>query len=418
MVNRIVRTLTTRNARTSAVFYFGSFAGNVGNYLFHLVLMRILAPEAYGEFLSYLSFLYLITIPAGTLTMVVSKYAADFYGRHDDTRLNKFFYLILHKVFLPSVILAGLVMLLSPFLAEPLKAQELAFVVLGINIILSFLSGILNSYLMALQNFEFLVISGLVQVVLKAVLAYWLIQMGFGATGGVIAVLLSGVLGLVIVWWKLKPVVYPKLIKEVRFRINLRSFFTYSLMLSAGSLSLISVDVLLVRYWLSPHESGIYSSLSVLGRMIFFGLSPFSMLILPVVSKKFVSGQSTKPVWWKLAGVTGLFGVIGVGVFSLRPELVIRLLSGVQYVEGSPWLWMFAVGMLFFSLSKLVLTYFMGVNHEKANVLLLVVVILQPLLIMVWHGSISQVAVVNLIIQSGLLFSLMVYYRVAVREIK
>jgi O-antigen/teichoic acid export membrane protein len=360
----------------------------------------------------------LITIPAGTLTTVVSKYAADFYGQHDNERLNSFFYLMLHKVFIPSIIMAGLVMLLSPLLAGPLKAQKLAFVVLSFNIILSFLGGILNSYLMALQMFVFQVITGFLQVILKICLTYWFVQIGFGATGGVISVLVTGVVGLLIAWWKIKAVVYPKIRKSVIFKIKLKEYFTYSFILSAGSLSLISVDVLLVRYFFSPHDSGIYSSLSVLGRMIYFGLAPLSLLILPVVSKKFAGGEKTKPVWWKLAGTTILFGLIGVGIFSSVPDAVVRLLSGVQYIEGGGLLWLFAVGMLLYALSKLLLTYFMAVNGEKANWILLLVMFLQPVMILMWHESLRQVAMINLIIQSGLLAGLMVYYKVAVGKVR
>ncbi len=417
-MRQLFKLLTTKNAQKSAVFYFGSFGTSVGNYLFHLMLMRILAPAAYGEFLSYLSFLYLITIPAGTVTTVVSKYVADFYGQKDNVRINQFFYLLLQKVFLPSLVLAGLVMLFSPLLAEPLKAQKLAFIVLGINIVTSFLGAILNSYLMAFQQFIFLVVANGLQIIVKIGLAFLLIKSGFGATGGVIATLLAGLVSLAIVGWRLKSAIYPPLKKLKQLQVRLKTFFTYSFIFSAGNLSLISVDVLLVRYFFTPHDSGIYSALSVLGRMIYFGLTPFSVLLLPVVSKRFASQEKTQPVLWKLTGVAILFGGIGVAVFSTVPELVVRLLSGVQYLEGSQWLWMFALSMWLFALSRLLLSYLMAVSKEKANLILLLAIIIQPVLIGIWHANIGQVVMINLLIQGGLFACLSWYYKVAVRKIK
>ena len=72
-MKQITKHLTTPTAKNSSLFYFGSLFINFGRYLFHLLLLRFLSPSSYGEFLSYVSLLYLLTIPSGVIQTLVSR---------------------------------------------------------------------------------------------------------------------------------------------------------------------------------------------------------------------------------------------------------------------------------------------------------------------------------------------------------
>lgn len=409
-MRKLTEILLSKNAKTTAVYYAGSFVLNVGNYLFHLMMMRMLLPEAYGEFLSYISFFSLLTIPASSIVTVVLRYAAGFYGKDDKERINYFFYYMLNLVVWPSLLLSILVIGFSSVLAVFLKAHAIAFVALGFNLLISFTGAILGAYLLAFQQFLFQMIAGGITLMLKLFFAYIFLSIGLGATGGVVAILLSGFLRLFVVFGKIKPNVYPRIKKKVKLNIKLKKFLSYSIIYAAGGVSLISVDVLLVRYFLPVHDSGIYSALSVLGRMIYFGLTPLSMLVLPMVSKRYAVKQKTKSVLWKLFAVTSGLGLLGVAIFIWKSSLMVRIFSGSQYVEGNGLLWGFAVAMLMYALSRLLLSYFMAVEKENSNLWLLVAMLLQPLLIIIWHNGLHQLMMINLVVQSILFIGLLVYY--------
>ena len=407
----------TPNAKKSAVFYVGSFVSNIFNYLFHLMLLRLLAPEAYGEFLSYISFLYLITIPAETVSTLVTKYIASYRGRHDQTSIKRFFYLMLYRVVIPSAVLSLVIILASGFLASTFKAHPAAFVVLGVNIILTFFSAIVGSYLLAFQGYIFNVVASLIGIILKIAIAYGLVSRGSGALGGVIATFISGMVTAGIIFFKIKPAVYPNAKGHPKLDIKISQFFTYSFILSAGSLSLISSDVLLVRYFFPEHASGIYSALSVLARMIYFGLAPLSMLMIPIVASRFSAGIKTKEVLYKLSIAMLILGGIGTTIFWSAPDLVVRLLSGQQYQAVGSLLGVATLAMMLFSLSRLILLYFMSVGHQRANLFLLAALVAQPVLIFLFHQSLSQIIHINLIIQFCLLTSLLLYYRIALKQV-
>lgn len=410
-MKRIIGPLTSRNARVSAIHYFGSFIVNIGNYFFHLVLLRLLSPQAYGEFLSYISFLYVISIPSQTVNLLVSKHVASFLGKNDSLRINAFFYYLLKKTLLPTLVLALFLVLTSSQLSSLFKADSTAFIILSISLILSLFSSIIRSYLLAFQKFVFNTTLSLLEILIKAGLALIFIKLGLSATGVILAMFLTGVISIFISFSQVKTAIYPRKKFKSSLNINLKKSVFYSLIFSAGSLCLLSVDVLMVRLFFSPLESGVYSAMSVLARMIFYGLAPLTTLMLPFISRRFAANRPTKTVLFKLSAAIIFFGIIGVSIFSFFPVTIVRILSGSAYLSGASLLPLFSLSLLFLALSYVILTYLIAVNKNKATLALLPAFILQPLLIFFFHTNLNQVILINLGIQVFLLtFFLICYY--------
>lgn len=404
-MKRFVNIFTTPSARSSAIFYFGNFAVSVGRYFFHLLLLRFLLPAEYGEFLAYLSLLYLLGIPNATVGNVVTKFVAEFLGRHDSRSINEFFYYIIEKLAPISLVLGAFLVILAGPLSVLFKAHPAAFIILGLSLFVGLISTVLRSYLLAFQRFTAQIFTGFLETILTLILALIFIEIGLSATGAVLAQILAVVIGVIAGLILIRKAILPaKLFSHKAF--NLKSFTGYSLIFAVGSLSLISSDVLLVRYFFSEHLSGIYSSLSVIGRIIYFGLGPLIALVLPIASHRHASTGKSRGVFLKLGSVILLFGLSATAIFSLFPQLVIKVLSGTNYLEAAAFLPIFAVSMLFFSLNLFIVSYFMAIGKPKVNLYLLLTTLAQPIIILVFHQSLSQVVWSNLILESVLFSSL------------
>ena len=183
----------------------------------------------------------------------------------------------------------------------------------------------------------------------------------------------------------------------------------YAFLFSLGTMSLISTDVLMVRYLFDEHTSGLYSSLSILGRMIFYGLSPLTALALPIATHRYANRGTARSVFIKLGSALLFLGLIGAGIFSFFPELIIRVFSGAQYLAEAPYLSIFAFTMVFFALNQFVISYLMATNRPQANILLLVATVAQPCLFIICRASFSLVIWSNLVIQAVLLLSLFAF---------
>lgn len=406
-MKQITKHLTTSTAKNSSIFYFGSLFINFGRYLFHLLLLRFLSPALYGEFLSYVSLLYLLTIPSGVIQTLVSRDVSLFFGKKDLVSIKQFFYFLSPLALVPALLISILVILLSGPLARLLTADPAAFMVLSLMTVTSILGAVLRSYLPALQRFTTQVIIGFIELLVLISSAYLFLIFKLGALSGVLAMFISSFIAILLSAYFLRSYLLPRPKKLNNFKIN--HIFTYSLIFSAGTLSLMSTDVLLVRYFFSSHDSGLYSALSVIGRMIFFGLTPLGSLILPIAASRYASKQPTHSVYVKLILSATFLGIGAVLLFSLFPDLVVRLLSGNEYLSITSLIPFISLTMFFLSLNQLTLSYLLAVGKEKSTYLLLFFTLLQPLLIIILHTSLYQVITLNLTLQLCLFLTLVIY---------
>lgn len=408
IMRRIFKIFTTPTARSTAFFYFGNFAVSIGRYLFHVLLMRLLLPSEYGEFLAYLSLLYILGIPNATISSVVVKFVSDFRGKEDRHSIKALFYHLIKQLTPVSLSLGLVLILLSGTLSSALKALPVAFVILGISIFISLISTVVRSYLLAFQHLIAQIIIGLVEVLTTLFLASIFIFMGLSATGAVLAQILAGIVSLLISLWVIRGDIYPY-VSKAKLNFSLGSFTGYSLIYALGSTSLISTDVLMVRYFLTEHLSGIYSSLAVIGRATYFGLGPLISLILPIASHRHSWSGSSKSVFYKLGAVILFIGLLSTAIFVIFPELVISLISsGGNYLQAAGYLPVFALAILIFSLNLFLINYFMAIGKPEINLYLLIITILQPIVIFFFHENISQIVWTNLLIECSL-FIVLIY---------
>ena len=408
-MERLLRAISTPTARLTAIYYFGNFSLNVGRYLFHLILLRFLVPAQYGEFLSYLSLTYLLGIPTGTLITVITKYVSEFKAKDDDASMKHFFYYLLKIIGPIALSLSLLLIIFANPLAALFKAHSTAFIVLGVSVFLSLFQTITMSYLIALQRFIFYTVIGFLGVASTIGLSILFINLGLGATGPVLAQLFAVLITTIIMFASLRAKLLPieKGHTSPKFKISV--FTGFSFIYALGTLSLISTDILTVRVFFDTHISGMYSALSILGRMILFGLTPLTTIVLPLATHRQIATGSARSVFFKLGGSLLLLGVVGAGIFTLFPVTVISLLSGTAYLEIAPLLSAFSLSMVFFALSQFMISYSMAIGLPQANFFLLFATILQPILFYLSRFSLPQAVYANFSIQLGLFLALLIF---------
>lgn len=402
--------ITTPTARSSAIFYFGSFANSFGRYLFHLILLRLLTPGDYGEFLSYLSLMYLLSVPTNTIASIITKYVAEFRGQKDDRAINLFFYYLVKIVSPVTLVIGSFLIIFSSSLAVIFKAHPLAFVVLGISMFISLISAIIRSYISAFHRFVFQTWLGFIDVLLTIILAVFFIHLGWGPTGVVIAQLLAGIIGTILAFINIRSFIWPMMKQTKAIKFSLTGFTGFSLIYSFGFLSLISSDVLLVRHFFDTTTSGLYSSLSILGRMLYFGLSPLLSLVIPIAAHRHAATGNSKTVFYKLGSVFFILGLGATTIFTLFPQLIVHLLSGSNYSAIAHLLPFVAFTMFLLSLNQFIVSYLMAIGRANCTIILLIISLAQIILIYLIHSSISQIITINLILEIILIIGLSIYF--------
>ncbi len=176
----------------SFVLLVGSVIGNFGNYLYHLLMGRMLGPSDYGTLISLISLIYITGVPFGILSLLVVKYISSLTTSLGLGAAHEFYSKIANKL-LPLAILGFVLLsLLSPLINSflNLNATGLIIMVIFFSVFGVFVN--LNSAtLQGLLYFKLNSVISIVQSLSKLILAFVLVYFGFKVFGAISAVLIN-----------------------------------------------------------------------------------------------------------------------------------------------------------------------------------------------------------------------------------
>ncbi len=263
---------------------------------------------------------------------------------------------------------------------------------------LGFLRGLLRFKAFSLMSF--------LGPFLKFLFGVGLAALGFGLWGVTWGLIISS--GLTIV------------VALLLLRKNLRTSFTgssfvktdllkYALPTTVTLLALAAfynTDVILVKHFFSPEEAGIYGSVVMIGRIIFFGLSSVVMVAFPMAAEKQERGENPFAVLHKSLLLVVPGALIGVLVYFLLPRFLVTLLFGSQYLAAVPYLGVFAVFMGLYAVVDLISRFFLSIGNFRPAIFLAIFSVLQIALLCFFHETLDQVIYGNIVVMTGVLATL------------
>jgi len=406
----IKRFLGNQLARGSLVLFVGMMIGSFGSYLFHLLMGRMLGPEEYGVLSSIISILYFLSIPTMVFTLVIAKFISSYLGRGESQKIGDLFSLFFKKSFLLSSAISLAFLLLTPFLQRFLKIDSTLILVVITGVIFFSLPLAVNrGFLQGLMNFSWLALISASETILKLFLAIFLVLSGLKSFGATLAYSISSFLSLLIAFYPVRNYFSFTAGKKIDDFGKMVKFSLPVLISNISFISLYSLDVILIKHYFSAYQAGLYASVSILGKVIFWFASPVVTVLFPLMSKR----QSEKRNFFEVLILAILFiGLAGVGIIFLYrtyPNLMIILLFGKQYLEASRYLFGFAIFIFLHTLSFSLVNAYLSLSKTTAVLLPGLAAISQGILIGLFHQDISQVILICQIVCGILLVSLLLF---------
>lgn len=380
----------------SFLMFGGSMAINAINYLYHLVMGRILGPSSYGVLASLFSLLYIVSIVPLSTSVSIVKFISS---AKNEGELSSVYYGIKNYVFKFSAVLLVIYILIAFPLANFLKIQDnISVIMVGPIMFFSIITLVNQSTSQGLLKFIGFVVPNLISSLVKLGVGVLLVLIGYSVGGAIFGVLSGAIFAYLVSSLAISNVV--KNVKNAKFDVN--KFVNYSLpvLLQAFAFTaLFSVDVLLAKHFLSEFEAGIYASLSTLGKVIYFATSPISSVMFPIISKRFSSGERYNKIFFTSLSLTlGVSHAI-VFVYWRFPNLVINTLFGSNFFSGSENLVFMGVFMVFYSTSNLLMNFYL--SRGKTWVVVFPVIASFAQLIFIYffyHSSITEIIKVSMYI--------------------
>ncbi|MBO1754065.1 oligosaccharide flippase family protein [Allobranchiibius sp. CTAmp26] len=352
---------------------------NALGYLLVLMLSRTLGPEDFGGYSALSTFGVLLAIPAGAFQVVIARRVAA-SARHEVTTG-------LRLASGVSVVLFAATALGSAGLRDAFHLSSAwSPVLMGATLLPMTLTGCFQGVLLGAHRLRALSLLYVVTALTRLAAAVVATVAGFSVVE-VFAVMLLAAIATALVGAALCRT-------EVR-RIaggghGLAAEMLRSNSTLAALIALTSIDVLLARHYLSPHNSGGYALASTFGRAICWGTQFIALIVVPRMR-----GAGATRTLLKASGLVLGIGLVGLGVVSISPSFWVRVAGGGEYADYGHVAQACVVLGIAWALAQIWLFSEMGAGEHLLGALTWGAVVVEALAIaLLWHGSAVQIVTV------------------------
>lgn len=376
------------------VLFAATSVVSVLNYLFHVVLSRMLGPADYAALAAVLSVFATVAAPTGAAQAILADYVARFRALGHQQRVSGLCRTALLWLGLLSVPVALVVALLASPLAAFLKLDStLPILALATATLTTLLNPALTGIFQGLQRFWLLGILLLVSAMVRFGSGVALAALGWGAAGGIAASTLAGLVSIGVGLLVLRPILSAR---GEPPRLPLAELGRYGgSVLVQGFLfsTFLGLDVVLVKHYFAPEAAGYYAAAATVGKMVFFLPGAVGTVMFPRVSAALAAGGSGASVLRKSVLVTvALCGSLSLVLF-LVPGLVTQTLFGPAYAPTAQLVGGYSLVMMLLAVVNLLMLYHLSAHRSRFMLLLGAGLLLEALGIALWHAQLSHVLV-------------------------
>ncbi len=381
---------------------------NGGNYLYNLLLGRILGPELFADAALLITLLLVLSFIAMTFQLATAKFSVLFVKRVFDG-----FITFSYTYALIAGILLGLLLILFAGQLQVLfnTQSSMMFTIFGFGIPLYFMMSVNRGIYQGTKKYGSLATTYQSEMISRLGITLLLLFILPLSPSIIIAIgiVVSFVLGLI----PFKTSDFSISAKHTLSKKNTKHVLNFFILTGFYELTQIIInnsDILLVKHYFEEYDAGLYASLALIGRVVYFVAWMFVMLLLPKVVQKQKDGEATTPILFKYVLYIAILSVGIVTACYIFPELVIQLMFGSEYMPIAPLLWKYAIATSLFALSNIFAYYFLSLDQYVPVILSGLLGISQVVLVVFFHNSLAQVVSMQIIAMCCLLVVQLGYF--------
>lgn len=393
-----------------------AFVVNGGNYLYNLALGRVLGPDAFADAAILITLMLVLSFVAMTFQLAVAKFTTEFDDKKQGTFINR----VYTQASRFGVVLGAAIVVFATQLQKIFQTESsVMFTIFGLAVPIYFIMSVNRGRLQGEKAFIQLSITYQLEMLCRLALTFALLLV-FNITSSIAvssAIAISFIAGV----FPFKKIRIKGVSQKVLNRKENKIIVQFFVLTACYELTQIicnNSDILLVKHYFPLHDAGLYASLALIGRVVYFVTWMFVMLLLPTVVSMRKEGKNSVPVLLQYVGYITVLASAIVAFTFLFPTVAVQLLFGEQYIAIAPLLGWYALATSFFALSNIFAYYYLSLNHYKPIVIAAVFGLLQVVLIMGFHNSLFQVVIVQMIAMGTLLLAQVAYFFLTQRSSK
>lgn len=336
--------------------------------------------------------------------MTVAKYSCEFYAHNQIGELQYFLSGIIKKTLVLAVFTFLIFWLVSTQIAGLLKIPSLASsYILALLLASAWLTPVFSGAVQGLELFLCFTSVHVLSGILKLALAFILVILGYEISGALGALLASSLFGIIAFYFPLRRFILLKARKQyIRHKEILIYLFPVAISYFCFT-NLVNLDMVLVRYYFSPQDSGFYSLAQMAGKIFLFLPAAISIVMFPRACSLNAKNMDTKATLKRSLLYGAALCIIAALAYNAFPSSALKLLTGKVFLESIFLGRLFGISMSFFALLFILITYFLALRDLRFIKYLLLFTLLEISAIALFHKNLAQVQII-LCLNSVLLF--------------
>ncbi len=376
--------------------------GNGLNYVYNIVMARLLGPAGYGALGALLALALIASVPGLALQVVVARHTALRAG--DRRAVAELWSATLAGVVLAGLALGLLVAAASPLLAGYLRLGSIAPALwLAASVAPLPALAAVQGMLQGRERFALLAVVLVAAAAGKLAAGVALVALGTGVDGAIAAVAVGSLAAVLLALVWVRPGGRSGRTARDWARLLPRGLGREVAAATGGILGLFvlaNVDVLLARHHLGAAASGLYAAGAVVAKIAYWAPQFVVLIVFP----RMVTSSDRRRLLARSAGCMAAFGALLVAAAAAAPHLAAGVAFGQSYLAVGPTLPLFAALGTCLALVQLVL--FSGIASADARLTVLLVAAVGTevaAVSAVLHRSVTEIVTVALAVAATLL---------------
>lgn len=402
MQKSVKRIFANKFFRGGLFFTGATFIVNIINYFFNFLAARSLGPSGYGEIATLFSYTIIASVPMTVIaTIIIRKISSAHEKSEVALSLEQYYWQAIKKwgiLFIPLLLFIPLMPRLTN-LSAPVAYAVIPF------ILLTFLSNFYNSALQGLHLFFIASVLGVIVALVKLGGAI-LTTLNIDGLITILIFLFLSLLSLLIGGYYSMHFSLKNISRESIRKINKRilsivigeEFIVTTISILALTV-FNNIDVIFVKKFFQPVDSGIYSSWSLFAKIVLYGIGPLISISFIFFAGNANKKRQTQTLKFSLA-IMAIIGIFSYILYSTYASQIISLLFGPKFTGISPYLGSASLFGTFYTCIYYINNFFLA-RKSRFALILPVVIPIYILLLAVIDKKIANIIHVNILFSAA-----------------
>lgn len=407
-VNKPIVISFIEKVNPTIIFMISTMIVNAGNYVYNLLLGRVLGPADFAEAGLIVTGLLVFSFVGMTFQITAAKYIVTLKAIH---KRNFIQWLSRCSIYCGVAISLSLIIFSGNITTFFKLTNDWVMLVFALFLPLYFLLSVKRGVLQGMEDYLQLSVSYQAEMwvrLLTTAIFLFAIAQHIGLL--IVASIAGSVwVGYMMSSRKMAFSTFSSLLDRGTKQMIIRF-----LLLTAGyevtQIVINYADMLLVKHYFDGFTAGLYTSMALIGRMIYFVTWMVVMVLIPTVLNRKKQGKPFQGLLMKYVGTIACFaGTLTIGCY-IFPDLVVELLFGPEYMAIAGLLWLYALATSFFAVANIFVYYFLSMDKFIPVYVSGAIAALQVGAFSLYHESIKDIVVIQVLMMASLLLFQIVYF--------